>query len=62
MYAELLQEVRELRKRVEELEDKVYLKGREKKKGVPERIGIKPPWEREGMSKREWMKKKKSVS
>lgn len=62
MYAQLLKEVRELRQRVEELEEKVYPKGQLKKKGLPKSVEIQPPWEREGNTKKEWLEKKKSNS
>jgi cell division septum initiation protein DivIVA len=58
MYGQLLQEIRELRQRVEELEKQVYPKGQLKKKGIPKHSEIKPPWEREGLSKQEWKNKK----
>lgn len=58
MYGQLLQEMRELRQRVEELEEKVYSKGQLKKKGMPKHSEIKPPWEREGLTKKEWQAKK----
>ncbi len=77
MYATLLRENRELKRRleevievVEELQDRIdRLEGKSKDKKkrlkkpeLPRQVKIIPPWEREGMSKREWMEKKKSVS
>jgi cell division septum initiation protein DivIVA len=61
MIAQLLQEIRELRERVEVLEEKVLPKGQQKKKGVPDNVKIYPPWEREGISKHGYIAKKKAV-
>lgn len=58
MYGQLLREIRELRQRVEELEKQVYPKGQLKKKGVPKNSEINPPWEREGLTKKEWKEKR----
>ena len=56
MIIQLLHEIRELRKRVELLEDDFY-KGKQNKKGIPDQIGIKPQWETEGISKSKWIEK-----
>jgi len=58
MYAGLLQENRELKRRLEEVIEVVE----ELQDRIDRLEKIIPPWEREGMSKREWMEKKKSVS
>lgn len=61
MYGQLLQEIRNLNTRVEFLEQELLSKGKLKKHNIPDNVKIKPPWEREGINKKEWLKKEKSL-
>lgn len=59
---ELIDEVEVLREEIEVLKGNRKQKGKPKKKLKKANIGEKiiPPWEREGISKKEWLKKRKT--